>query len=250
MINGVLCDLSGVLYVGDQPVAEAREAVISLAAAGLPIRFMTNTTRKSKREILSKLAGMGLDVADEDLFTPAVAARTHVKEQGLVPHLLIHPNLESELGDLAGSNPDAVLLGDAGPAFSYANLNHAFRILIGGAPLLAMGMNRYFRENGGLSLDMGPFVRALEYAADVQAIVLGKPAPTFYRAAVESLGLEPHEVAMVGDDYEADVDGALAAGLQAILVRTGKYRPGDEGRIRHHGATVCDNIGAAADLIL
>lgn len=250
MIKGVLCDLSGVLYIGDQCVPGARDAVISLAAAGVPVRFMTNATRTPKAKLLEKLYAMGLDVSEEDLYTPVMAARDYLSERKLIPHLLVHPNIQAELVDLASPNPNVVLMGDAGHAFTYESLNAAFRVLVEGAPLLAMGENRYFRETDGLSLDLGPFVHALEYAASTEAIVLGKPAPEFFLAAVRSMGIEPKQVVMLGDDYEADVDGALSAGLQAILLRTGKYRPGDETRLRHGGARVCDDIAAATDAIL
>lgn len=250
MIRGVLCDLSGVLYLADQLVPGARDALISLRAAGLPVRFVTNVTRMPKVRILQKLAGLGLDVDEEDLFTPVSAARDYLRRQGLHAHLLVHPELMAEVADLAGSAPAAVLVGDAGSLFSYQALNDAFRKLLAGSTLLAMGNNRYFREPEGLSLDLGPFVKALEFAAGCEAIVLGKPSKDFFGAAVDSLGLAPEDVVMVGDDYEADVAGALAAGLQAILVRTGKYRKGDEALIGRPGARVCEDLNAAADLIL
>ena len=143
-----------------------------------------------------------------------------------------------------------MLLGDAGEDFSYANLNRAFRLLMDGAPLLAMGNNRYFRDEDGLSLDIGPFVAALEYACDRPATVLGKPSAAFFRAAVETLGIEPAAAVMVGDDVLADVEGAFAAGLRGLLVRTGKYRPGDEDRITRRGALVADDIASAAEWIV
>jgi HAD superfamily hydrolase (TIGR01458 family) len=107
-----------------------------------------------------------------------------------------------------------------------------------------MGSNRYFKESDGLSLDIGPFLRALEYAAGVQGTVLGKPSADFFHAAVADMGLEPGEVLMVGDDAEADVQGALDAGLQACLVRTGKYRPGDEDRIDTQRARIAEDLAA------
>lgn len=250
MIRGVLCDLSGVLYVGDDLVDGAKDALISLRAAGLPVRFITNVTRMPKSAILRKLAGLGLDVDPEDLFTPVSAAREHLRSHRRQAYLLVHPALLPEVTDLGGPEPAAVLMGDAGPSFDYQRLNDAFRVLLEGGELLAMGTNRYFRDVEGFSLDLGPFVKALEYAADTQARVLGKPAAGFFTAAVASMGLEVGEVVMVGDDYEADVGGALAAGLQAILVRTGKYRAGDESSIEPAGGRVCDDLNAAADLIL
>jgi len=250
MIRGVLLDLSGVLYQGDRALPGAVVAVERLRAASLPTRFITNITRKGSREVLGALAAMGLDIAPDDLLSAPIAARHYLEDRGLHPYLLVHPALEAEFTDRVGETPDAVLVGDAADGFTYAALNRAFRMIVDGAPLLAMGNNRYFRDNDGLSLDIGPFVAALEYASGATATVLGKPAPAFFHTAVESLGCEPEEVVMVGDDALADVDGALAAGIPAILVQTGKYRAGDEDQITHSGAIVVPDIASAADWIL
>ncbi len=250
MIRGVLCDLSGVVYVGDRLLPGAQEALLSLRAAGVPLRFVTNVSRMPRWRILDHLSGLGMEVAENDLFTPVIAARAYLLEKQLTPHLLVHPDLQCELADLCGEHADVVLLGDAGHSFTYESLNRAFRILIEGAPLVALGSNRYFREGDGLSLDAGPFVKALEYAADTRARVMGKPSSEFFHSAVASLGLDPAEVVMVGDDVETDVQGALDAGMQAILVRTGQYRDGDAARVADSPVRICDDIGAATDLIL
>jgi ribonucleotide monophosphatase NagD (HAD superfamily) len=97
-----------------------------------------------------------------------------------------------------------------------------------GAELVALQKNRYWRTRGGLSLDAGPFVAALEYASEKGAVVVGKPEESFFRVALEDLGLQVSEVAMVGDDAEADIAGAKKAGLWSIQVRTGKWRPGGD----------------------
>ena len=169
MIHGVLIDLEGVLYVGGYPLPGAREALLSLRAAGIPMRFITNTSRTTRAAIVDRLADMGLEVAPEHLFTPVVAARNYLIARKLTPHLLVHPHILGEFADLLGPSPDAVLIGDAGSAFDYGALNRCFRLLLDGLPLLAMGSNRYFRDDGGLSLDIGPFVAALEYAAEMEA---------------------------------------------------------------------------------
>ena len=91
--------------------------------------------------------------------------------------------------------------------------------------------NRMFTEPDGPSLDAGPFVVALEYACARSARLLGKPAPAFFLEALNSLGLPPAEVAMIGDDAESDIAGAMAVGCRGILAQTGKYRPEDETRI-------------------
>jgi HAD superfamily hydrolase (TIGR01458 family) len=99
--------------------------------------------------------------------------------------------------------------------------------------LVALGMSRYAEGPDGLVLDVAPFIKALEHAADCEAIVMGKPTKGFFAAAVRKMGASPGTTMMVGDDIHADVGGAQSAGLRGILVRTGKFRPRDlEGEIR------------------
>jgi HAD superfamily hydrolase (TIGR01458 family) len=157
--------------------------------------------------------------------------------------------LAEDFGNLPADGQDAVIVGDAGEGFTYTALNAAFRLLMRGAPLLALAANRYFREADGLSLDAGPFVAALEHASSTHALLFGKPAPAFFHAAVAGLGCSPDAAVMVGDDVEADVNGAIAAGLAGILVHTGKYRPEDEKRADPRAAIV-DDVSAAVDRIL
>ncbi len=250
MIRGVLFDLSGVLYVGSKAVEGAPRAIKALRERGIAMRFVTNVTRQTAEGILRRLGEMGFEIENDELITAPRAARAYLLKHELSPYLLIHPALKPEFADLVTDPPNAVLLGDAGNDFNYENLNHAFRLLIDGADFLAMGNNHYFREDDGLSLDIGPFVAALEYASGKKAAILGKPSADFFRTAVEDLGCSPAETVMVGDDALADVDGALAARIQGILVRTGKYQPGDESKITRPGAKVLADINAAVDWIL
>ena len=250
MVKGVLLDLSGVLHVGNTALPGAVEALLRLRASGLPLRFVTNTTRSTRRAVAGKLRDMGFDVADEEIITAPRAAREHLQRHGLRPLLLVHPGVAEEFADVPQLEPNVVLLGDAGEAFDYRHMNVAFRLLMDGAPLLAMGRNRYFMDDDGLNLDAGPFVAALEYAAGVQATVLGKPATAFYHAAVAALGCRPEQVVMVGDDVEADVLGAVTAGLQGVLVRSGKYREGDEQRLTDRCAPAMANLTAVVEWVL
>ncbi|XP_072485097.1 phospholysine phosphohistidine inorganic pyrophosphate phosphatase isoform X5 [Notamacropus eugenii] len=83
---------------------------------------------------------------------------------------------------------------------------------------------RYYKETEGLMLDVGPYMKALEYACDIQAEVVGKPAPEFFQAALKEMGVEAHEAIMIGDDIVNDVGGAQRCGMRALQVRTGKFR--------------------------
>ena len=227
-VGGLLIDLDGTLYVGGEPVEDAREAIGRLESAGLVIRYVTNTTRKPRRDVAGHLTSLGFEVEEGKIFTPARAATGLIGDGSCFP--LVDELL---LEDLAGitlteDHPDHVLVGDLGEGFTYDRLNAAFRCLMDGAELIALQRNRYWRTEDGLSLDAGPFVAALEYASGKSATVVGKPEKSFFRLALEDLGLPSHQVAMVGDDAEADVAGAQAAGLRGIQVRTGKHRPGEE----------------------
>jgi HAD superfamily hydrolase (TIGR01458 family) len=242
MIKGLLLDLSGTVYEDDKLIPGALEAVERLHASNFPVRYLTNSSRTPRNKILSRLQGMGFTVHAEEIFTAPAAIKDYLREHRLNPWLLIHPDIEEEFTEFHGQSPDTVVICDAAHAFTYENLNRAFRMLIDGARLLAVGDNRYFKQADGLSLDAGPFVRALEYAVDCEAIILGKPSSTFFHAAVAKLGCKPSEVLMVGDDVDSDINGALKAGLKATLVRTGKYRDGDEGKIAAPGARVCADL--------
>jgi HAD superfamily hydrolase (TIGR01458 family) len=249
MIRGILLDLSGVLYTGDEPIQGATHAIEKLSETKLPVRYITNTTRSPRQSIIERLDRMGFNIETDDVFTAPIVAKHYLSSHNLNPYLLIHPNLEVEFAEFKVNKPNSVLVGDAAEGFSYEHMNNAFRLLLDGAPLYAMGINRYFKEGEQFSLDAGPFVNALEYASDTKATVIGKPAREFYLSAVESLGCTPEETVMVGDDVESDVIGAVAAGLQGILVRTGKYRSGDEENIENKANCVAD-INEAVNKIL
>ncbi len=252
MSYGLLLDISGVLYNGTQVISGAREAVNRCRADGIPIRFLTNTTRRPKRLIVERLNQFGFAAEANEVMTPSQAACDWLHQNGYSPHLLVHPDLKEDFQGVAQGKPAAVVLGDAGQSFNYENLNAAFRALDQGAPFLALAANRVFRDaDGALSLDAGAFVHGLEYAAQIEAQVLGKPSPSFFQAASTSMGLTRAEVIMIGDDAENDVAGALKAGVgKAILVRTGKYRDGQEKRYEPAPSFVADDISAAIDWVM
>lgn len=252
MIRAVLLDLSGVVYDGDTPIPGAVDAVERLRSEGLGVRFVSNTTRSPRTAIIRQLAGLGVVVSDDELLTPARAAVDWLRAHGCSPHLLVHPDLGPEFAGFESTLRKAVVVGDAGEAFDYVKLNRAFRELVDGAELLALAINRTFKDaDGKLSLDAGAFVTALEFASCRRPIVLGKPSPDFFRAALAGLDCGPGDAVMVGDDAESDVAGALNAELgAALLVRTGKYRLGDETRFDPTPTALVDDLVAAVDWIV
>ena len=228
--DALLLDLSGVLYDGHRVIDGARETV-SVAEArkrNLVIRFVTNTATKSAATLIADFQRMQFDASPDEMFTATMAAKAYLQQHRLHPYLLLHPAIRDEFAALDQRKPNCVVLGDARDALNYSSLNTAFQLCKNGAPLIGIGMNKYFMDDRGLMLDAGAFIRAIEWAADVDAIIMDKPSSAFFDQVVASTGVPAARCLMIGDDVIADVAGAVAAGLQGCLVKTGKFLPGDE----------------------
>jgi HAD superfamily hydrolase (TIGR01450 family) len=195
-ISGVLIDIDGVLTVSWQPLPGAVAALRQLRAAGLPLALVTNTTSRPRSSIAAALGGAGFPVTAADILTaPAIAAAYRNARFPAARCLLLN---SGDLGeDLAGvtlvpaDGPgpvDVVLVGGAGPEFSYQALNAAFGCLQAGATLVAMHRGLYWRTSEGPQLDSGAFVTGLEQAAGIEAQVVGKPAAAFFATALAHLG--------------------------------------------------------------
>ncbi len=246
MIKALFFDLSGVLYEGEQVIPGALATVNRLEKGGLTLRFVTNTSRKPRMQVLADLKRMGFTIEPEQLYTAPAAALAYCQAHHLSPYCLVHPSIKDEFRSIEKAPYNAVVLGDAAEDFTYRNLDQAFNILIEGGMLIAVGSNRYFRDEHGLHLDAGPFVKALEYAAGVNAIITGKPSEAFFQQVIASTSFQPGEILMVGDDVIGDIDGARRCGLETCLVQTGKYRTGDENALTPPAAIAADVSAAIA----
>jgi HAD superfamily hydrolase (TIGR01458 family) len=250
---GILLDVDGVLHVSGHPILGGAKATARLRKAGHQIRFVTNNTTHSRRALADEIRSFGVELEDEELQTTPIAA-AHALAGKRVLALTMPAIVEDLEGlQLVGENADAVLLGGAdegyetNQVFSYFNLARAFAELQDGAELYCLHKNRWWQTSRGALLDAGAFVAGLEYAADLEATVLGKPSAAYFAAALDILEYEPEQTWMVGDDLEADVAGASAFGLRTVLVRTGMFREEalDEATVRPDG--VIDSIAALPD---
>jgi HAD superfamily hydrolase (TIGR01458 family) len=235
-LRGILFDLDGVIYLGDEMIAGASDVLNWARAREIPCLFVTNTTSRPRDALCSKLAGMGIAVDRAHILSPAVAAVTWLQARAAGPTALFVPEATRvEFAGLPVWNGDldqpvgAVVLGDLGAGWDFQRLNQAFLLLMQEPQpsLVALGMTRYWKAADGLRLDAGPFVAALQYAAGVDPVVMGKPASAFFLAGSERLGISPDQLLMIGDDIRGDVHGAQQAGLKGMLVMTGKFRAED-----------------------
>jgi HAD superfamily hydrolase (TIGR01458 family) len=258
-IRAVLLDLSGTLHIGDTPIPGALEAVQQLQShPNLQVRFLTNTSKSSSEGLLKQLTSMGFSVAPENLITSVLATRNYLQRNNLRPFCIME-----DVRDFVGHVPldpphECVVVGLAPSKLNYEQLNTAFRILRNThhdtkkpSPLIAIHRANYMRDVAGeLSLGPGPFVTALESATNTSAFVMGKPSRAFFEsAAVDDIPLS--ETCMIGDDALQDIQGAIDAGIgAAILVQTGKYLAGDEGKLKGGPTKICESIVQAAQIIL
>lgn len=229
-IQALLIDIDGVLAVGGVPIPGAPEVIHWLEDQGIPHRFVSNSTRRSRRQIAERLNQAGFSIRVDQIATPVVSALRLLEEKGISAcRLLMTDAARSEFSEAgiteARDGAEAVIVGDAGSGFTFSVLNEAFREINDGALFIALERDRYWMAEDGLTLAAGPFVAALEYATGRTAMVMGKPSPDAFLSACTMMGAEPGKTAMIGDDIRTDVGGAQNAGLVGVLVKTGKYSP-------------------------
>jgi HAD superfamily hydrolase (TIGR01458 family) len=242
-----------VLHVSGAPIAGAALAVRRLRDAGHRLRFVTNTTTRSRSQVATGLREMNIEVEDSELQTTGVVAARALKGKRVLA--LTMPGIIDDLEglQLVGMNVDAVLIGGAdegeetGRIFSYLNLNRAFHELDAGADLYCLHKNRWWQTADGARLDGGAFVAGLEYAADTEATVLGKPSAAYFTAALAALDAEAEMTWMIGDDLESDCLGAHRHGMKTVLVRTGKFRPDEVERSQVQPDAIVSSIAQLPD---
>jgi HAD superfamily hydrolase (TIGR01458 family) len=249
--DGVLLDIDGVLTVDWHALPGATGAVAALRRAGVPLRFLTNTTSRTRAAIVDALSSAGIDARPTEVISAPVATAAHLAAHhpGRRCWVLTSGDVGADLTHLAlvdrPEDAEVVVLGGAGPEFTYELLDRAFRVVLAGAAFVVMHRNLTWRVADGLALDSGAFVLGIEAASGVTPTVVGKPSAAFYAAALGEIGAEAARTAMVGDDLEADVHGAQASGLLGVLVRTGKFRPSDLDR---PGGSPDAVLGSVAEL--
>ncbi len=227
----ILLDVDGVFHVSGERIAGGADAVRRLRADGHRLRFVTNSTTRSRANLVADLRGIGIELEDDELETTAHAAANALRGKRVLA-LTMHAIVGDLDGvELVGEDAEAVLIGGADETpetnlvFSFMNLARAFHELEAGADLYCLHKNRWWQTKHGPLLDAGAFVAGLEYAAEIEATVLGKPSPAYFASALQALDADPELTWMVGDDIDADVAGAQRHGMKTVLVRTGKFRP-------------------------
>ena len=223
-----LIDLDGTLYFKGEPYPGAIEVVNYLRQKDYQLRFLTNTTAKTPKMLHDQMKALGFDIYENEIFNATYACLLYLRSQPNIScHFMVDDAVKAFFKEVPIDDdaPDFVVVGDYGQGFDFHALNHAFRLLMSGAELIALQKNLYWFSSEGLFLDCGAFVTLLESAANKTAKVMGKPSETFFKIALESLQLSPGDVTVVGDDITSDIVGAERMKMHSILVKTGKFKP-------------------------
>lgn len=237
-VDGTLTDgVRGPAYPG------AVEAVRALRDRA-PVRLVTNTTSVPHRELAAFLGSQGLLDSADALWTPVRVARDALRERGHDSGILIadppqRPDYEWFREDPTGL---AVLLATEAHEWTVAALQPAFRRLLDGAAFYTLTRNRYYRKAGMMVTDVGGVAALLAYTGGREPETLGKPSRLLFEAIARDASSSVSEMLMVGDDAEVDVAASNALGMRGILVRTGKYRPGDERVVTPEPTAVLESI--------
>lgn len=234
--RGVILDLDGVLYRGDEAMPGARELLRGLHERGVSTVALTNHAARNPQQVSRKLARLGVALPAGDIITSALVAahycRHNVGERTSFA-LLGSPALHTAF---ASAGLRTVPLGEAADVLvagysrelSISQLNGAVHTLLLGARLLGTNPDRLIPDGDRLIPETGPLLSYLQHASGAEALVLGKPQPLAFELALEQLGLPAHEVVMVGDTLQTDVAGAAAAGIRCIWLNETGLPPGPE----------------------
>ncbi len=252
-ISGLLIDVDGVLRIDNTVIRGAAEALARLRQAGFGLRFLTNTSVRSRNSLRGNLSRLGIEIADGELFTAAYATAEYLRATGKRRiFLVVKGDVVDDFSDfeLADADVDAVVLGGAEELFTYERMNRAFQLVDAGAELVAIHRNASWATERGLQLDAGAYVAALESATGRTATLIGKPSSHFFELALADMGVPAARVLVVGDDVAVDIAGGHAAGCRTALVQTGKFRPGDLGRAKIAPDLVLPSVADLPDYLV
>jgi NagD protein len=245
--HGFLIDMDGVIYRGKQLVPGAERFIAQLLDRDVPFAFLTNNSQRTRRDVVMKLARMGIQVSESHIFTCAMATARFLAAQkprgtayvigegGLLQAL--HTNGYAIVED----DPDYVVVGE-GRTFNMEIVEHAVRLILRGSKLISTNIDPNCPTAQGLRPGCGAIVAMLEAATGLAAFSVGKPSPVMMRAARKELGLATDETIMIGDTMETDILGGVSMGYRTVLVLTGSTQPDDLARYAYRPDLVLDSI--------
>jgi NagD protein len=244
---GYLIDMDGVIYRGGSLIPGADHFIAQLRRSNVPFRFLTNNSQRTRRDVVARLARLGIDVDEEHVYTCAMATARFlalqkpkgtayvIGEGGLLNAL--HSNGYA----IVDKDPDYVVVGE-GRTISFEMVEAALKMLLGGAKLVATNLDPSCPTDSGFRPGCGATVAMLETASGMKAFSVGKPSPVMLRGARKELGLTTDQTVVIGDTMETDILGGVQLGFKTILVLSGGTRREDLERFAYQPDRVVESI--------
>ena len=224
--KGFICDMDGVIYLGNQLLPGVAEFVTWLNENDKRFLFLTNSSERSPKELRQKLQRMGLDIDEEHFYTSALATAAFLKKQapGCTAFVIGAPGLLNALYDVGVTmndvDPDYVIVGETA-SYNYEVITKAVRLVLNGARLIATNSDLTGPTEFGIAPACRSLVAPIELATGKKAYFMGKPNPLMMRTGLHLLGVHSEEAAMVGDRMDTDVIAGMESGLATVLVLSG-----------------------------
>src|ERR1700691_3127851 len=224
--------MDGVLYRGSELIPGSDRFIRELRERDIPFLFLTNNSQRTRRDVVAKLARMGIDVEEEHVYTCAMATSRFLAQQkpGGTAFVIGEGGLLTALHQngyaVVDHEPDYVVVGE-GRTFNLELVEAAVRMILGGAKLIATNLDPNCPTENGLRPGCGAIGAVLEIATGVKWYSVGKPSPVMMRAARKELGLATDETTMIGDTMETDILGGVQLGYRTVLVLSGSTRRED-----------------------
>lgn len=245
--TGYLIDMDGVIYRGHELIPGTDLFIHRLLDHDIPFLFLTNNSQRTRRDVVTKLARMGIGVEDRHIFTCAMATARFLATQkpsgtayvigegGLLQAL--HQNGFS----IVDEDPDFVVVGE-GRSVNFEMIETAMRMVLNGSKLIATNLDPSCPTQSGLRPGCGAIVAMLEAATNQTAFSVGKPSPVMMRTARQELGLATDETIMIGDTMVTDILGGVQMGYHTILVLSGGARLSELTNYAYQPDQVVDSI--------
>lgn len=222
-VKPILIDFDGVIKIGDSPAPDADEFFGFLSDENIPACILSNSTLRTGDLIKEFFASNKIEI-NIPAITAFDASLSYVKKNYKKFRVYCRDHLIHHFeGMIDEENPEAIVIGDIEDSWNYQIMNDIFKKVFKGANLVAMHKNKYWNPTGELLIDAGAFIAGIEFASSKESILLGKPSPHFFKAALEKIGSDSEkDFFMIGDDAENDVQAAQNLGGKGILMYTGK----------------------------
>jgi len=251
---GYLIDMDGVIYRGKDIIPGAQEFINRLRKSDTPFCFLTNNSRRTRKDVTTYLNRIGFDIEEKHVFTCAMATARFLKRQkpGGTAFVIGEGGLLHALNvngyAIVDHDPDYVVVGE-GRTFNMEAVEAAVNMILGGAKLIATNPDPNCPTDHGTRPGCGAIAAMLEVATGVKAFSVGKPSPVMLREARKEIGLDTGRTTIIGDTMDTDILGGVQMGYRTVLVLSGSTRRGDLANFAYRPDQIVDSIAALTDKI-